>query len=171
MTKNASLGKLDREHLDSVIELAIAAAERGQAPFAARLVVDGRVIADASNSVRRDGDVSAHAEINLLRKVAGIDADQLARATLYSSTEPCAMCASAICWSSISRVVYGLSHVEMRQLAPTGKREPGLLGNEVFDRTAGAPEFVGPCPDVDPARPFERAHVDSARVRTRRGTS
>ena len=154
------LGHRDLMHLSETIQRAVAAAAEGRSPFAARLVsADQRVVIEAVNTVHDHGDVTAHAEINLLRRISGLAAEVISGATLYASTEPCAMCAAAICWSRIGRVVYGLSHLDMRRLRPNHGREPNLLGRQVFDVTKGAPELIGPVPSVDPHRPFMQSSV------------
>jgi tRNA(Arg) A34 adenosine deaminase TadA len=100
---------------------AIAVAERarqhGNHPFGAVLVdPDGRIVLEAENSVTTQNDVTAHAETNLARLAYQRHGSAaLAGFSLYTSTEPCAMCAGAIYWSGIGRVVYALS-------------EEGLLG-------------------------------------------
>ena len=145
-------------HLSAVVDLAVEIAGQGASPFTARLVYGGgATFVDAVNNVRDQGDVTGHAETNLVRKVAGLDREVLAAATLYASCEPCAMCAAAICWSHIGRVVYALSHDEMRSLYPGKHREPGIHGRELFEKTAGAPVIVGPVSEVKPQRPFLRS--------------
>ncbi|MBT8063198.1 MAG: nucleoside deaminase [Xanthomonadales bacterium] len=145
----------DIEHLEAVVEMAIEIARKGASPFTARLVPgNGGSHIDAINTVRESGDVTGHAETNLLRKLAGLSRTDLAASTLYASCEPCAMCAAAICWSHVGRVVYALSHEQMRQLHPTSHREPGVSGTELFQNTKGAPQVVGPVPSVRPDRPF-----------------
>lgn len=145
----------DIEHLKVVVEMAIEIARKGASPFTARLVSgNGDTRIDAINTVRESGDVTGHAETNLLRKLAGLSRADLAASTLYASCEPCAMCAAAICWSHVGRVVYALSHEQMRELHPTNHREPGISGTELFKNTEGAPQVVGPVPSVRPERPF-----------------
>lgn len=67
----------------------------------------GAVIAEARNTVFLDGDSTAHAEVNAIRKACKNKGFPLAGLTIYASAEPCPMCAGAIAWSGISRVVYG----------------------------------------------------------------
>lgn len=90
--------------------LAAEAVDRGNHPFGALLVLDGRVVATARNAVGERRDATAHAEMELLRAIAGtLPPEALARAVLYTSTEPCAMCASAMYWTGVSTVVFGCS--------------------------------------------------------------
>jgi len=90
------------------IEEARAAVTAGNHPFGAVLVVDGEVVLRAQNTVMTDGDPTCHAETNLVRQASkSLEHSQLARATLVTSTEPCAMCSGAIYWAGMQRVVYG----------------------------------------------------------------
>ena len=80
----------------------------GQSPFGSVIVFEGRVIASTHNTVWRDTDPTAHAEINSIRLASRTrQSIDLAGATLYSTCEPCPMCLAAIHWSKISRVIYG----------------------------------------------------------------
>jgi len=92
------------------LEEARAAAAAGNHPFGAVLVVDGEVVLRAQNTVMTEGDPTCHAETNLVRQASkSLERSQLARATLVTSTEPCAMCSGAIYWAGMQRVVYGCS--------------------------------------------------------------
>lgn len=149
------LSRSDIEHLQAVVDLAVNIAQQGASPFSARLVSgDGDTVIDAVNTVRESGDVTGHAETNLLRKLGGFSREFLAESTLYASCEPCAMCAAAICWSPVGRVVYALSHEDMRKLHPTRHREPGVSGLQLFGHTHQAPSVIGPVAQVQPERPF-----------------
>ncbi len=105
------MNKQGNAHLRRAIEVSIDARRHGNHPFGAVLVDgNGRVVAEAENTVVTDGDVTAHAETNLVR-IAGNtwSPAELALHTLYSSCEPCAMCSGAIFWAGIGRVVFALS--------------------------------------------------------------
>lgn len=81
--------------------------ERGQAPFGAVIVRGGDVLACEHNTVRLDGDPTAHAEVRAIQeacKRAG--SHRLDRATLYATTEPCPMCFAAIHWAQLERCVF-----------------------------------------------------------------
>ena len=69
-----------------------------------------RLIPPTANTT---ADCTAHAELNLVRWLGGLPAPVLAGATLHASTEPCAMCAGAVYWSGIGRVVFGLSNARL----------------------------------------------------------
>ena len=98
-------------HMREVFAIARRARAHGNRPFGAMLVAgNGAVLAVAENSQITDEQILAHAEMNLLhRAVQDFTPDVLAASTLYTSAEPCAMCAGAIFWSGISRLVFGLS--------------------------------------------------------------
>jgi tRNA(Arg) A34 adenosine deaminase TadA len=139
---------------DSVfLRRAIALAERARAngrhPFGALIVAPpGEVLAAAENrTIGPDCDATGHAELEAVRAASRRHGPAtLAAATLYSSAEPCAMCAGAIYWSGIGRVVYGLS--EARLLALTGDHAENptlrLPCREVFARGQRPVEVIGP---------------------------
>jgi guanine deaminase len=80
----------------------------GQSPFGSIIVKDGEVVASTHNTVWRDTDPTAHAEVNCLRKAAtALKTIDLKGCTLYSTCEPCPMCLAAIHWAKVDRVVFG----------------------------------------------------------------
>jgi tRNA(Arg) A34 adenosine deaminase TadA len=82
----------------------------GQSPFGSAIVKAGKVIAVTHNTVWRTCDPTAHAEVNCIRQAAvTLRAISLAGCELFSTTEPCPMCLSAIHWAKIDRVVFGAS--------------------------------------------------------------
>lgn len=101
----------DAPYLRQAIALSQRARDAGNHPFGALLVdAEGQVVAEAENTVTTDSDVTAHAETNLVRIASRQwKPEELTGYTLYSSCEPCAMCAGAIFWSGIGRVVFALS--------------------------------------------------------------
>jgi guanine deaminase len=77
-------------------------------PFAAVIVRDGVVIAEAANSVTTTNDPTAHGEINVIRKAcAALGTFNLAGCEIYSSCEPCPMCLAAIYWARLGAIYYG----------------------------------------------------------------
>src|SRR5262245_14130760 len=83
---------------------------KGQSPFGAVVVSDGKVVAAAHNTVWLDTDPTAHAEINAIRQAATVlGSIALHGCTMYTTCEPCPMCLAAIHWAKIGRVVYGAS--------------------------------------------------------------
>jgi tRNA(Arg) A34 adenosine deaminase TadA len=130
------------DYLRRPLELAEAAVRRGDHPFGALLVVDGSVELCAENRVVSEGDCTQHAELALVSMASrGLSRDQLARATLYSSTEPCPMCAGAIHQCGLNRVVFACSARGLRRLAG---RDEALPCREVFERVGHPVEVLGP---------------------------
>ena len=138
----------NRQLLRRAIELARLAREHGNHPFGALLVdAKGNVVLEAENTVRTDKDVTAHAETNLMRMAtARFDRDFLGRCTLYTSTEPCAMCAGAIYWGNIRHVVFGLSQEQIRAISGSNPEnmQLQLSSREVFARGDHPVEVSGP---------------------------
>jgi len=140
------LGARDAAQLRAAIALSRHSRETGNHPFGAVIAdASGAIMARACNAFRLD--CTCHAEMNAVRIAsAAAGGRSLQRATLFSSAEPCAMCAGAIYWSGIGRVVYALS--ERRLLAITGNHPENptlsLPCRDVFSRGQRAIEVVGP---------------------------
>jgi len=82
-------------------------------PFAALIVRDGQVIAEAANSVTTTNDPTAHGEVNAIRKAcAALGSFSLAGCEIYSSCEPCPMCLAAIYWARLDAIYYGCGQQE-----------------------------------------------------------
>jgi guanine deaminase len=95
---------------EDFMHLALAEAKKGDAPYGAVIVKDNKVVAVGHNTVRQDNDPSAHAEINVIRSLtAKIKNPSLEGYSIYTTGEPCPMCATACVWSGISEIVYGAS--------------------------------------------------------------
>jgi len=123
-------------------QLADEAVAAGNHPFGALLVVDGAVVATASNNAVTSGDPTRHAEMVLLATaLTTVPANARSRAILYSSTEPCIMCAGAIYWSGISTVVFGCSAASLATAAGSDFLAPC---REVFARGDRPIVVVGP---------------------------
>ncbi len=111
------------------MDIAIEEARQGDAPYGAVLVKDGTIIAQGFNTVKRSHDVTAHAEVNVIRAaIAQSPTRSLAGSTLYTTGEPCAMCTGAAIWARISRIVYGAS---VDQLAEVGQNQIGLSSEAI----------------------------------------
>jgi tRNA(adenine34) deaminase len=96
--------------MEEALKEAQQAREAGEVPIGAILVMDGQEIARAHNAPIAKSDPSAHAEINCLRRAgAAVGNYRLLNSTLYVTVEPCAMCAGALLWARVRRVVYGCS--------------------------------------------------------------
>lgn len=136
----------DIEHLRRAVELAREARARGDHPFGAVLVTPTGTIIEAQNSVNTAKDPTGHAETNLVRLSAFLGAEILASSTLYTSTEPCAMCAGAMYWAGIGRMVFALSGRALAQLVTdaSGELTLELPSREVFARGGRTIEVIGP---------------------------
>lgn len=100
----------DEHYMGLALEAARRGVEAGQTPFGACIVGNGRVIACEHNRVWLNTDITAHAEVQAIRAAcAAAGKIDLSGATIYSTTEPCPMCFSAIHWARIDRIVYGAS--------------------------------------------------------------
>lgn len=140
---------VDETWLRATFALARRARARGDEPFGAVLVgAAGDLLLEADNTIVTVRDVTGHAETNLVRLASGrFGPDVLAGCTLYASTEPCVMCAGAIYWSGIGRLVFGLSNQRLYgELRGPDARAHGLLMScrEVLARGGRPVEVAGP---------------------------
>jgi guanine deaminase len=97
----------------------------GQSPFGAAVVRGGQVVAAAHNTVWRDTDPTAHAEVNALREAAGaLGTINLSGCVLYTTCEPCPMCLAATHWAKVDRCVFGASIADAAAAGFTELRLP-----------------------------------------------
>ncbi|MEU2509723.1 nucleoside deaminase [Streptomyces sp. NPDC007863] len=145
----------DLARLRASVDVARRSRAAGNHPFGAILAgPDGEILLEAENTVTTQRNATGHAETNLVRlSTERYDADFLRTCTLYTSTEPCAMCSGAIYWGNIGRVVYALGEDEL--LAMTGANEENptmaLPCREVFKAGQRDLPVVGPI-DLPEAR-------------------
>jgi tRNA(Arg) A34 adenosine deaminase TadA len=133
---------IDEGFVRQAIELARQARLAGNHPFGSLLVLDGNVVLTAQNTVSTDRDPTAHAETNLVADaIRHLDQAQIRRAVLYTSCEPCAMCAGKMYWAGIRSIVYALPSEELAALAGTDFLVPC---QELFARAAEMVEIAGP---------------------------
>ncbi|GAA3283751.1 nucleoside deaminase [Paenarthrobacter aurescens] len=148
----------DLELLRRAIAVSNEARNNGNHPFGAILVnSDGEIVLEAENTVITENDVTNHAETNLVRLASrSIPHDQLPSHTLYTSCEPCAMCAGAIYWAGIGRVVYGLAETGLLEITGSGHPENPTLTHPcrlVFAAGGRPTEVTGPLLEEEAARP------------------
>jgi tRNA(Arg) A34 adenosine deaminase TadA len=128
----------DEQFLLAAIELARQAREHGNHPFGALLVdAAGNVVVESENTVVTGHDCTGYAETNVMRMASGrFDPAFLRSCTLYTSTEPCAMCAGATFWGNVRRVVFALSENDLRGIAGDNPENAtlALACREVFAR-------------------------------------
>lgn len=98
----------DEKWMEIALQEARRAAEAGEVPVGAVIVSDGRIIGRGHNMTEALADVTAHAEMIAITSAAQtLGGKYMPRATLYVTVEPCIMCAGALGWSQIGRIVYG----------------------------------------------------------------
>jgi tRNA(Arg) A34 adenosine deaminase TadA len=139
-------------HHETFLRRAFAIAERahthGNHPFGAILVDHtGTILYELENGYLPERDRTAHAERLLATQASRAhDPKFLARCTIYTSAEPCAMCAGAIYWAGIGRVVYALSERRLRAITGAHAQNPtlDLPCRSVFAAGQHATEVIGP---------------------------
>jgi tRNA(Arg) A34 adenosine deaminase TadA len=139
----------DEEFLRRAIGLSDTAVAQGARPFGAVVTNgEGRIVAEAGSLARIDPrDWTAHSEMVALRAASAVLTwDELGRATIYASGEPCPMCAGAIYWCNLRRLVYCVSEPAMRALRAPYPRAAGVAMRcrEIFARCDRQIEVVGP---------------------------
>lgn len=130
----------DRFFMQKALQEAEAAYEKGEVPVGAIITVQDRIIARAHNLTEQLNDVTAHAEMQAITAAANfLGGKYLTDCTLYITLEPCQMCAGALYWSQISRVVFG-AHDPQRgftamggQLHPKTRLEGGVMEEEASE--------------------------------------
>lgn len=100
--------KTDEEFMRLAIQKAKEGVDKGQTPFGACIVKDGQIVSCEHNKVWENTDITAHAEIVAIRDACDkLNTIDLSGCIIYSTTEPCPMCYSAIHWAKISKIIYG----------------------------------------------------------------
>lgn len=156
----AALNAKDLALLRETIALSARSRADGRHPFAA-LVADGEgnVVARAgNNSMPPEGDPTRHAELVAVAEAARrLTPEQLAKCTLYTSAEPCCMCAGAVYWTNVGRVVYALSEHKLLELTGSHPENPtfSLPCREVFARGQRRVAVEGPMLEDEAARAHE----------------
>ena len=143
-----STSERDEHFLRLSFAVAARSLTHGNHPFGCIVAdAEGKVLIERENGYMPDHDGTAHAErLAATQACRTLDRDVLAKATLYSSAEPCAMCAGAIYWAGIGRVVYGLSEHRLRGVTGNHPENPtlDLPCREVFASGQRPTEVVGP---------------------------
>ncbi len=128
----------DEKYMRLAIEEAKLALEKEEVPIGAIIVAGGRIVGRGHNLVETLTDVTAHAEIQAITAASStIGGKYLNDCTLYVTVEPCPMCAGALAWSQIGRIVYGASDpkrgfstISGNMLHPRTVVSAGVLGEE-----------------------------------------
>jgi tRNA(Arg) A34 adenosine deaminase TadA len=139
----------DLAFLRQAIDLARKARNDGRHPFGSLIVNEQgvAVVAARNNAVRPNGDPTQHAEMLACGQAARLLTEaELAKCTLYTSTEPCAMCAGAIYWTGIGRVVFALAETGLLRYTGSHAQNPtlDLPCREVFARGQKPIVVAGP---------------------------
>ena len=147
----------DLQQLRSVIAVSRSAAEHGNQPFGATLVDEhGKLLLQAENTQVTDRDCTGHAETNLMREAfRRFGRSELEKCTVYASTEPCAMCAAAIYWGGVRRVVYALGAQAADELAGGRADNLALSCREVFARGRREIDVAGPLLEQEAMQPVK----------------
>ncbi|GLH21179.1 nucleoside deaminase [Pseudomonas atacamensis] len=156
----AGVSALDLALLRQTIALSQASKQRGRHPFAALVADrDGKVIAEAgNNSMPPEGDPTQHAELVAVAAAAKrLSPTELEACTLYTSAEPCCMCAGAVYWTGVGRVVYALSEHALLGLTGDHPENPtfSLPCREVFARGQRTVSVFGPMLEAEAAEPHK----------------
>lgn len=130
----------DRYFMQKALQEAEAAYDKGEVPVGAIITVQDRVIARAHNLTEQLNDVTAHAEMQAITAAANfLGGKYLTDCTLYITLEPCQMCAGALYWSQISRVVFAAADPQRGftamggQLHPKTRLEGGVMEAEASE--------------------------------------
>jgi tRNA(adenine34) deaminase len=130
----------DEYFMKKALQEAEMAFEKGEIPVGALIVIDNKVIARSHNLTELLHDVTAHAEMQSITAAANyLGGKYLIGCTLYVTLEPCQMCAGALYWSQISKIVYGATDenrgfVKMgTQLHPKTTVVRGVMANEASE--------------------------------------
>ena len=135
--------------LKRAIELSRQAVAHGNHPFGALLVRDGEIVMEAENTVNSEVDITGHAELNLVRRAfRELGENVVKECTLYTSTEPCAMCSGSIYWAGIPRVIFACSEKRLGQIADGSLSLPC---REVFAHGLRPVEVSGPILEAEAA--------------------
>ncbi|WP_049944645.1 nucleoside deaminase [Haloarcula marismortui] len=125
--------------MQRAFELARTAVNRGDRPFGSVLVRDNEVVMEASNRVLTESDVRRHPELQLAhRAMQEFDPDERAETVMYTSTEPCPMCAGGLRYAGLGRVVYSVGSDEMGEFSG---HEESVRSGEIL---AGITDVAGP---------------------------
>lgn len=128
----------DKRYMQMALAQASEAASEDEVPIGAVIVCRGRIIGKGHNMTERLKDPTAHAEmIALTSATQAMGGKYLNDCTLYVTVEPCPMCAAALCWAQIGRIVYGAADPKRGYslftpslLHPKTEVTSGVLGNE-----------------------------------------
>ncbi|CAM4268887.1 tRNA(Arg) A34 adenosine deaminase TadA [Paenibacillus endophyticus] len=150
--------KIKRSHIEYLIEsIAVSkqARKAGNTPFGAILVdAAGDIVLSQGNVELTESNCTGHAERTLMEQASKrYSREELWHFTLYTSAEPCAMCAGAIYWGNVGTVVYGISEKRLAELTGDDEQNPtlDLPCRIVFAQGRKPIQVIGPIPEVEEA--------------------
>jgi tRNA(Arg) A34 adenosine deaminase TadA len=150
---NTLVTEIDLKFLQQAIEVSRRSRANGNHPFGAILVSQGgKVLLEAENTVNTSKDATGHAETNLMRLASQkFPIEILAASTMYSSCEPCVMCAGAMYWTGVGRLVYALSETKLYEMTGANTDNPTmhLECREVLARGQRQVEILGPALEIE----------------------
>ncbi len=148
VVQDSQLTEADGRYMRLAIDWSRTARERGNRPFGSVIVAqDGQILAAAANQTGETGDCTAHAETAAIRIASPLfSREVLAGATIYASGEPCVMCAGAIFWANIQRVVFGIDAERLRVFRGERpeQRDAELSCRDVFAAAPHPIQCIGP---------------------------
>ena len=131
----------DERFMACAMDLAREAARDGDEPFGAVLVKGGAILAAGKNRIHTHSDPTYHAEIGLVRDYCAASGKaDLSDCTLYSSCEPCFMCAGAVVWAKLGRLVFGAYDSDYCAIRGFAPNECSSL---IFNLSPVAPKVTG----------------------------
>jgi tRNA(adenine34) deaminase len=143
-TEQSETYSVDEKMMRHCIELSKAAAKEGEFPFASVIARKGRIVAEATNRVIRDGDVTRHAELVAVSTAQrAVGGKKLIGCTLYSNVEPCVMCSFPVREARISRVIFSLKSPYMGGFSRWNVLGDELMSKKMREAFGDVPEIVG----------------------------
>ncbi|WP_333646973.1 nucleoside deaminase [Lacrimispora sp.] len=141
------------DYLKRAVDISKEARANGNTPFGALLVdKDGNIVMEQGNIEITDKICTGHAEATLAARASHeYSKDFLWDCTLYTTAEPCAMCAGAIYWANIGCVVYGMTERRLLQLTGSNEQNPtfDLPCRDVFSKGQKEITVLGPFPEIE----------------------
>lgn len=139
-------------YLKKAIEISKKSREMGNTPFGALIIdADGNILVEQTNVEMTEGIATGHAETQAIEKVSKkYPKDFLWNCTLYTTVEPCAMCAGAQYWANIGTLVYGMTERQLLSMTGDDEKNPtfDLPCTEVFARGQKQITVIGPFPEL-----------------------
>ncbi len=151
-----TLAQSDLAHLRHAIAASRSARRRGDMPYGAVLIdAAGTLLLAAQNTQVSERDITGHAELNLLRQASRqFGPAALAGGTVFASGEPCAMCAGALYWSGVSRVVFALGAAAMQRLDSSDSAAALPDCRSILGAADRPIDVVGPCLEDEAEQAF-----------------